>query len=49
MKVFVLRDDHAPVLASQLPDGEITRTALAEEPNVQGIWEEIAQHRHQLF
>ena len=49
MKVFVLRDKHAAVFTSQLPDSKVTRTALAEETNVQGIGEEIAQRRHQLF
>ncbi len=49
MKILVLRDEHAAVLASQLPNGGITRATLAEETNVQGIGEEIAQGSHQLF
>jgi len=49
MKVLVFRDEHAAVLARQLPNGRVTRAALAEETNVQGIWEEIAQCRHQRF
>ena len=49
MKILVLGHEHAAVLLSQLPNGGVTGSALAKETNVQGIGEEIAQHRHQLF
>lgn len=49
MKILVLRDEHAAVLPSQLPDSGVTRSALAKETNVARIGEEIAQCRHQLF
>jgi hypothetical protein len=34
MKILILRDEHAAVRASQLPNGGVTRATVAEETNV---------------
>jgi hypothetical protein len=49
MKVFVLGDEHALMIARQLPDSLIRRTAGAKRSKVKGVRDDIVQQRDELL
>jgi hypothetical protein len=49
MKVFVLGDEHALMIARQLPDSLIRRTAGAKRSKVKGVRDDIVQQCDELL
>ena len=49
MKILVFGHEYALMLASQLPHAWVGRAAGSQQPDVQGIREEIAEGRYQLL